>query len=107
MDNQLSESTSIWNINLRFLYSAFVLALAYGYWLISSKEWYFFGVLAILCVIAGAACFIHTIVLLVRRIRNDNRVEQYARQGERPRGDKLPDREELDDKDMLVKGMSK
>ncbi|MCP4184884.1 MAG: hypothetical protein GY761_16455 [Hyphomicrobiales bacterium] len=107
MDNQTSESTSIWNINLRFLYSGFIMALGYGYWLLSSKEWYAFGILAVMCGIAGVAYFIQTIFLLRSRIRNDSKVKQYTKQGERPKGDKPPGREDLDKKDMLRKGMSK
>ncbi|WP_350335269.1 hypothetical protein [Coralliovum pocilloporae] len=101
MNNQQDESTSIWNINFRFLYSVFIMAVGYGYWLMSSREWFFFYVLAIGCAIAGTAYFLVTLKLLFQRIRMDSKAEAFRTKGTTAKGDKLPGPEDLRKRGLL------
>ncbi|MEM7522454.1 MAG: hypothetical protein AAF360_01580 [Pseudomonadota bacterium] len=79
-------------INLQILHGLLILAVGWGFSLISSKEWWMFGVLAWVCAIAGGVALTKTIYEIWKLIAQDRELAAFERDGRAPRDDKLADR---------------
>lgn len=79
---------AIWAINMRFLQSAIGAAIAWFCWPETPEAWGF-GILSILMGLGAFGHFIGTIAIIRDHLRRDRTIADYARQGERPKGDHL------------------
>ena len=80
---------TIWRINGRFLYAIFLYSVAYGYWSITSRYFYFFGVLAVFAALAATAYLLRTFWEIFVIILNSRIVGAYGDLGEAPKGDNM------------------
>jgi len=86
---------AVWDINLRFVYVGFLYLVAWGYWSITSKEWWGFGVCAIAAGFVATVYLIKTLILVIEHLWQVWRLRAYGDQGEAPKGDTLAQRDRI------------
>lgn len=88
---------SILRINVQFLYAGLVALIGFGFWAITSKEWYFFGVLAYLSWAAAVILALKAFGELWGLIKRDTQMRDLGDGARTSRDDKLASTDRLRD----------
>ena len=80
---------TIVRINLRFVMATVSIAYGWVCWQWTSPEWWGLGLVAGLCLFAGAMHIIETIHQIVAIFARERKIDAFARQGSAVRADKM------------------
>lgn len=86
---------TIVQINMRFLYAAILLFFGWTCWQWTSPEWWGLGVAAGITVLGGVIQLFQTVQQIVAIFARERKIDAYAGQGGKARGDSLAQEAEL------------